>query len=237
MSSGKPFMTTAEYASHRGCSDSYVRRMRRENRLVLGDGELIDVAASDARLAATTDPVRGGDRTGKAPPAHAGAGPDAPVATVLPLNEGVDLREAMRRERLARARLAELELGEEAKQLVRVKEVDRDVFTLARQALERLRTIPGRLRGQLAATSDPHVCESLLAAEVAKVCEEMQKAAHAMVGVRGIPEVAEVKDTAHDSARAGRVRVATAKGSGVGGGYAEHPVHVDIEGLDIGETD
>jgi hypothetical protein len=175
-------MTTAEYAAHRGCSDSYVRRMRRESRLVLGPDDLIDVVASDARLASTTDPLRGGDRTGTAAPADAGA--SSATATVLPLTDSINLREAMRRERLARARLAELELGEQAKQLVRVKEVDRDVFTLARQALERLRTIPSRLRGQLAATSDPHVCESLLAAEVAKVCDEMQKAASAMAAKR-----------------------------------------------------
>jgi hypothetical protein len=45
-------MTVAEYATHRGCSDSYVRRMRREQRLVMGEGKLIDVAASDAKLEA-----------------------------------------------------------------------------------------------------------------------------------------------------------------------------------------
>lgn len=173
-------MTTAEYAAHRGCSDSYARRMRREGRLVIGDDDLIDVAASDARLAATTDPVRGGDRTGKATPANAGAGTDTPSATVLPLSEGIDLREAMRRERLARARLAELELGEEASELVRRKQVDREVFTLARQAMERLRTIPSRLRHKLAAETDPRACEALLDAEVAVVCEELQKAAMAM---------------------------------------------------------
>jgi hypothetical protein len=189
-------MTTVEYAAHRGCSDSYVRRMRREHRLVLGEGDLIDVLASDARLAATTDPLRGGDRTGKASPAHAGAGPESVTATVLPLTEGIDLREAMRRERLARARLAELELGEQAGQLVRAKEIDRDVFTLARQALERLRTIPSRLRGQLAATTDPHVCESLLDAEVAKVCDELQKAAAAMKATRANPPAADSREVA-----------------------------------------
>jgi hypothetical protein len=171
----KAEMTVAEYAVHRGCSDSYVRRMRRDERLVLTKDKLIDVAASDARLAATTDPLRGGDRT-----AAAGSDGDAGDQTARVAPGDVSLREAMRRERLARARLAELELGEEAKELARVKDVQRDVFTLARQALERLRSIPSRLRTSLAAESDPRACEALLDAEVAKVCEELQKAAQAL---------------------------------------------------------
>jgi hypothetical protein len=180
VSSEKTFMTTAEYAVHRKCSDSYVRRMRREGRLVEGEGKMIDVAASDALLDATTDPLRGGDRTARAAD-EALAPAQVPVtATVAPLGDGVDLREAMRRERLAKARLAELELGEEARELVRRKQVDREVFTLARQAMERLRTIPSRLRIKLAAESDPRGCEALLDAEVAMVCEELQKAAQAM---------------------------------------------------------
>ena len=171
----KAAMTVAEYAVHRSCSDSYVRRMRREGRLVITKDKLIDVAASDARLAATTDPLRGGDRTTP-------AGEDQEVGgDVFRVAAGdVSLREAMRRERLARARLAELELGEEAKQLARVKDVQRDVFTLARQALERLRSIPSRLRNALAAETDPRACEALLDAEVAQVCAELQKAAQAV---------------------------------------------------------
>lgn len=169
-------MSVAEYAAHRGCSDSYVRRMRRDQRLVITKNKLIDVAASDARLAATTDPLRGGDRT-------AAAGSDEPADAPEADADGtsrVSLREAMRRERLARARLAELELGETSKQLARAKDVHRDVFTLARQAMEDLRSLPGRLRGALAAESDPVACGRLLEEEVTRVCEAMQKAAAKM---------------------------------------------------------
>ena len=170
MTEPKPTMSVAEYAAHRSCSDSYVRRMRREDRLVLTNTGLIDVQASDAKLARQGDPLRGGNRQA----GHEAEEPD----TSQPGD--ISLREAMRRERLARARLAELELGEEAKQLARVKDVDRAVFTLARQALERLRSIPSRLRKSLAAETDPRACEALLDAEVAKVCEELQKAVAAM---------------------------------------------------------
>lgn len=184
MSSVPALMTTAEYAKHRQVSDSYVRRLRREARLVEGPGKLIDVPASDAMLDATTDPTRGGDRSPAAMatlPAAVVAPAGAMTANVQPLTPGVDLREAMRRERLAKAQLAELELGEQARQLTRVKDIDRELFTLVRQALERMRTIGSRLRGKLAAESDPRACEALLDAEVRLVADEMQAAARALL--------------------------------------------------------
>ncbi len=192
-------MTVAEYAAHRGCSDSYVRRMRRERRLVCGPGKLIDVAASDALLDATSDPVRGGDRTGKHEAAQAAGqatGSGVPTATVSALVEGVDLREAMRRERLAKAQLAELELGEQSRDLTRVKQVDREVFTLVRQALERMRTIGSRIRGKLAAESDARACEALVDAEVRQVAEDMQAAALALFTVKPVQPPAEERDAA-----------------------------------------
>lgn len=175
MSSNGGFMNAAEYAKHRGCSDSYVRRMRRDGRLVLNLDQLVDVAASDARLGASTDPSRGGD--------HSKPGSD--VADVVPAPDAclgiiggeVGLREAMRRERLAKARSAELELGELAGELIRAKQATRDVFTLSRQALERMRMMSSKLGNELAAERDPRKCEGILDAEIARICDEMQKSA------------------------------------------------------------
>lgn len=90
---------------------------------------------------------------------------------------GLSLKEAVRRERLAKARLAELELGEAAGDLTRRAEVQRQVFTLARQALERMRTMGSRLRTRLAAESDARACEAIINAEIAEICEDMQRAA------------------------------------------------------------
>lgn len=179
MTDPKPLMTVAEYAAHRGCSDSYVRRLRRERRLKLTTDGLIDAVGSDALLATTSDPLRGGDRTA---PARLEEGDDEVTATVAAGD--ISLREAMRRERLARARLAELELGEEAKQLVRVKDVDREVFTAARQAMERLRSMGSRLRTTLAATPDPRACQALIDQETEIIAAEMRKAAEA-IAARG----------------------------------------------------
>lgn len=177
--SSAALMSVAEYALHRACSDSYVRRLRRQGRLVLQDGQ-IDVAASDAVLDATTDPTRGGDRTAPAP-AESGHDGDQPP----PIGAGViSLREAMRRERLAKAKTAELELGERSGELTRVRDVDRDVFTLARQAMQRMLTMGGKLRQALAAETDPAACQKLIDDEVRQIADDMQKAARDMLNTR-----------------------------------------------------
>ena len=176
MSSAGQLMTAGEYASHRGVSDSYVRRLRRDGRLVLRDGQ-IDVLASDAALDATGDPLRGGksDRgAADMPPAGGGAG-----AGDL---SGGSLREAMRRERWAKARQAELELGRLAKQLVEVRHVERVVFTLARQTLQRLRAIPARVSPALAAELDPRLCEALIEDEIRKVAEDLERGSRGLLG-------------------------------------------------------
>ncbi len=137
------------------------------------DGKLIDVAQSDALLDATNDPLRGGDRSADAPDPK-----DAPIGTTPP--SAPSIREAVRRERLAKARLAELELGEEAGDLTRREEVQRAVFTLARQAVERMRTMGSRLRKRLAVEADPAACEALINAEIEEICQDMQRAADSL---------------------------------------------------------
>lgn len=180
----KALMTTAEYAAHRGASDSYVRRLRREGRLVevVEAGQrLIDRVASDGKLERTKDPLRGGNRSqggdagagGPGRPQGGAAGEEAPA-------EGDSLREAVRRERWARARQAELELGELSGDLIRRKDAHGAMFTLVRQALERLRAMGPRLRNQLANETDPRGCEALVDAEVRTICEDMQRAAAAL---------------------------------------------------------
>lgn len=177
-------MSAAEYAAHRKCSDSYVRRLRRNGLIIDCAHGKIDVAASDQSLADNLHPIRGGDRT-PAPPADQaqalppnesapGTSPPAAGAASVP---GSSLPEAVRRERLARARLAELELGELSGQLIRRQDAMRATVTLVRQAVSRMRLMGSRLRGALAAASDPRKCESLIDAEIEEICADMRKAA------------------------------------------------------------
>ncbi len=168
-------MSTAEYAAHRGCSDSYIRRMRRDGKLILhADGKRILVAQSNALLDDITDPIRGGDRTPIAPPDDSMRQTDD---TALPATAGskISTQEAVRRERLARARTAELELGERSGELTRTVDVERAVITLARQALNSMLNMPSRLRAKLAAEGDPRKVEEILMEEVRQIAESMRK--------------------------------------------------------------
>jgi hypothetical protein len=163
-------MSVIEYAAHRGCSDSYIRRMRRTGKLVMHvDGKRIQVVASDALLDDITDPVRGGD--------HSADTAAAPRASAVPLTN-TSMHEAMRRERMARAQLAELALAVEAKTLIRRADVERAVFTLARKTLNELMGMSARLRSKLAAESDPRAVGDLLDAEVIRFAAEMRRGAN-----------------------------------------------------------
>lgn len=169
MSSGTRLVSAADYAAHRGVSDSYIRRMRREGKLVC-QGKLVDVDASDRLLDDVTDPVRGGNR---ALPAGADAGQRGRAASG-------EVQEAIHRERLAKARLAELELAREAGELTRTDGVERAVFTLVRQALNELQGMKYQLRGRLAAATDVAAVDALLDEHVGAICERMRKAARTL---------------------------------------------------------
>lgn len=185
-------MTAAEYASHRGVSDSYVRRMRRHGKLVTtADGRRIVVADSDAMLDDITDPVRGGDRTAARQQPAEGATYRVPPSDVP------SVQEAVRRERLAKAQLAELELGELTRALTRVRDVELTTFTLVREALNALMGIPGRIRSRLAAESSPQECEAIVEKEIRQVAEKLQRSAARLAARRaGAEEGGDADDAA-----------------------------------------
>ncbi|ALR03551.1 hypothetical protein XFPR_01725 [Xylella fastidiosa] len=168
-------MTTTEYAKHRGVSDSYIRRMRRKGKVVLGEDGRIHVNASDTLLDGMTNPVQGGKRGMTDPPASG-----VPPFTVM-TPQGIPVQEAVRRERVARALKAELDLGKEAEQLTCVDEVNRAVFTLVRQALNQLRGMSGRLRKTLAAETDAGKVTQIIDTDVAHICKQMRDAAAALL--------------------------------------------------------
>ena len=166
MSSGTPLMTVAQYAEHRGVSDSYVRRLRRQGKLAM-DGRLVRVADSDKLVDQLTDPVRGGSRVDPAGADNAARGRAASSSEV---------QDAFHRERLAKAKMAELELGQAAKALTRADAVDRAVFTLVRQALENLQGMKGRLRDRLAAATTAADVEVILTGDIELTCTRMRAA-------------------------------------------------------------
>lgn len=172
------------YADARGLSASYVSKLKRQGRLVITPSGKVNVEATDRLVDATRDPARGGDRR---PPATEGKGDDAGARETAAPSAGRDGRgefqtykEAARRERIAKARIAELELAEKTGQLVRRKEVEAAIFGLSRQTMESLDALADRLASQLAAESDPARVHALLT-------EHARKIRVAMVGAMTTP--------------------------------------------------
>lgn len=165
-------MSQKEYAEARGWSPAYVSKLKRQGRLVLTDDGKVNVGATDRLIDSTRDPARGGDRRPGAAeerkPSRASGSSD---------NGPDSYNEAARRERMAKARLAELELAEAAGQLVRRDEVERAFFGLARGALDALLGLSSRLAGPLAAESDPFRCATMIDAEARAIAQAMREAA------------------------------------------------------------
>lgn len=179
-------LTQKQYAEARGWSESYVSKLKRQGRLVLTPGGRVNVEATDRLISNTADPARGGDRTAGAAQADApatehpadaagGVSRAAGAAAKGSLEQDAGYRLAATRERLAKARIAELELAELAGALVRREDVERLVFGLARMAMDKLLAIPERLGGQLAVETDVARCEQLLEAELRDACQGMAR--------------------------------------------------------------
>lgn len=173
-------MSKAEFARHLNVSDSYVSKLDRQKRLVKDSAGLIMVTQSKLMIDATRDPGRGGDRT--APKNMAAPAQDEPraeqgaVAMPGAAAGQMSYNEAARREKVAKARTAELEQAEAAGELIRRDSVERVIFGLARTAMEALRNVAPRIAGQLATTSDARDCERIVDAELQKVIKKLSKA-------------------------------------------------------------
>ena len=198
-------MTVAEYATHCGRSDSIIRRYRRNGLVISCTHGKIDVVATDRSLLDNLHPLRGGDRTEPPPteppasasmPNSSGAqsAPDrASASTPLafdppPGQPGQSLPSAVLRERLAIARLREIELGEKGGQLINKADAHRATVTLVRQAIVRLRLMGSKLRNALAAETDPRKVELMIDDEVNVICEDFRKSAALITAGEAVAE-------------------------------------------------
>lgn len=173
-------MIQSEYATMRGWSPAYVSKLKRQGRLVFSRAGMVNVEATDRLIENTRDPARGGDRrpaAARGEGSESGADPNHAGATSRSDAGDNAYREAARRERIAKARLAELELAEAAGQLVRTDQVERVLFGVARLTMDALLGIPDRLCDALAVEKDPFRCKALLDAEMRAVVKQMQDGA------------------------------------------------------------
>ena len=160
-------LSKSEYAQARGCSPAYVSKLARQGRLVLTKAGKVNVEATDRLIESTRDPARGGDRRpGAAERAESGAAAGQDGQRTVGHQT---YKEAARRERIAKARIAELELAEKVGQLVRKEEVAAAIFGLSRQAMEALDALADRLASQLAAESDVARVHALLTEHTTKI--------------------------------------------------------------------
>lgn len=179
-------MSQTEYAAARGCSPAYVTKLKRQGRLVVTPAGKVNVEATDRLIESTRDPARGGDRRPGAGDGQGDASSAREPAALGALRAGggsfQTYKEAARRERIAKARIAELELAEKTGQLVRKDEVTAAIFGLSRQAMEALDALADRLASQLAAETDVVRVHAL-------ITEHARKIRVAMVGA--LPGMAE----------------------------------------------
>lgn len=170
-----------EFAALIGKSEPLISRWKGQGRLVMTeDGQRVRVAETVAKLNATIDPARGGDRTVRAAaPAPlatstAGAGATTPAAPSIP-DDPDDLnyqREAARDKR-ASARQRELELAERAGALVAAQAVEHRIAGLVRAAVDQLASSRRRLAPTLAIESDARKVEQILAERDREFCTKV----------------------------------------------------------------
>jgi len=150
--------TKAGYATHRGCSESYIHRLVREGKLaapaVLDNG-LVNIVLADRML---------------------GAQPDGHVATAAPMPiPAADQPNGRERRVAAQAELAELELQRRRGELMPRDIVLRCVDAAASRARARLLEIPGLVSIELSTLTDPARIEAVLMARLAEALGAVSK--------------------------------------------------------------
>lgn len=173
-------ITQATFAARRGVSEAMVSRWKARGLLVLdSDGRVLEGPTND-RLAASLDPARGGDRTGKARPA-------APASTPLAGAEGgyepdpdrMSYQREAARDKRASAMQRELELAKDAGDLVLASDVSNRIAHYVRVAIDAQAARRRRLAPKLSLETDPRRIEEMLAESDREFCQAMAALASA----------------------------------------------------------
>ena len=154
--SKKTKMTQAEFARHRGVSRATVTEYKQKGLLVMNDG-LVDVAQSESKLTSHLDQTRGGKRI------------SAP-AQAAPGNQFMD---AKTREMQAKATREEIKALKEMGEAADVSDLHINAFTIARDTVESLISIPDRIASLLAVESDPARIHEMLSEEIRNTCNQV----------------------------------------------------------------
>lgn len=164
-------LTQNAFAEHIGCRPSYVTKLKKDGRLVIGDDGLVRVAESIARIEATRDPAkravaeRHATERGGALQAPAGEGTDkAPEDPAVLANPDYQAARA-KREHFAAER-EEMRYRQEAAELLVAVEVEGEVASILTELRTRLEALPDTLGPQLAPIADEQQVRTRLAEEI-----------------------------------------------------------------------
>jgi hypothetical protein len=163
-------ITKAEYARRRGCDPAAVTRAVQKGWITEIDGK-IDPVVADVQWVANAR-SRVDSRPATAMGAQlAGVAPAAPAPSSGPTEATYFASRARREE--AEAKLAELKLQEQQRQLVRADQVRQEMARLAASLRESLMQLPARLSPVLAAESDAAKVQDLLGEELRQVLRQL----------------------------------------------------------------
>lgn len=165
-------MSQAQFARHIGVTPGYVSELKRSGRLVMVD-ELVDVQRSIDRIDATKKHPGSSSRImprSDLPPEQPRTAP-SPSSTADDASPDYQHARALREHYNALTAKAEYE--ERIRQLLPIGDARRfvtDACTIIRAGLE---SLPETLAPQLAAESDEHIVQSVMAAHVERLLQEM----------------------------------------------------------------
>ncbi|MGH8435869.1 MAG: terminase small subunit [Pseudomonas sp.] len=172
-------LSKSEYAAARGWSKPYVSKLAKAGRLVITSDGKVDVAATDALLADTSDPSKAGvaerherDRVEKGVSAlvRSGSVPTEPSKSSAP-----DFQKARAHREHYLALLAEDEYRKQHGQLAEVGAIENAAFATGRMLRDLLLGLPKQISPELAALTDPWEVERLLTTGIRRVLEDAER--------------------------------------------------------------
>ena len=164
-------MAKKEYAGHRKVTPAMVSHWTKAGRIVIVDGR-VDVAASDAMLAASLDPARGG-KGGKSKheptaPEDLGFGESSSYTRVRTVTEQY------------RAKQAEINYRKAVGELVERARMETALANIIGTIRRGMQKLPDVLAARLAAEPDPRKARAMLVTEIEQMLADLSGAVEAL---------------------------------------------------------
>jgi hypothetical protein len=193
--SGDGLVSKAEYARHRGVSGAMVSHWTKAERIAVRGGK-VDLKASDAMLAASLDPARGGKggsprgaQVSVGTDSSEGAAPSASSAAPAATGPGPDTYTRVRTHREAfRAKTEEVDYRERIGELVERDRYNKALADGLSPVLAALDSLGPRLAPVLAAESDPRRIQSLVEDAIVNIRQDMADTLLRMVSGRAVTQ-------------------------------------------------